>query len=68
MISLLAALALAGPSIVNVETSARASIRVVRGDPISERSWNPRQQPSQREIVKQEADGSRQRLRLTEFQ
>ncbi len=69
MISLLAALAaLAGPTVTRVETSARASIVVYRGQPISERSWDPRHQPSQREIVKTEADGTRQRIRLTEFQ
>jgi hypothetical protein len=69
MISLLAALAaLAGPPTARVEVSARASITIVRGQPISERSWDPRKQPSQREILTKDADGRQQLLRLTEFQ
>lgn len=69
MFLLLAILAApASPPSARVEASARASITIIRGQPISERSWDPSKQPSQREVVKKEADGSEQRLRLTEFQ
>ena len=69
MMSLMLALALfADPPGVKVEVAARASVKVLRGQPVSKRSWNPQKQPSQREIVKQEADGSKRLIRLTEFQ
>lgn len=70
MVLVFAAIAAAAtnPPPPRVGQSARASIMVLRPHRASAETWEPLSRPNQREIVKREADGSQQRLRLTEFE
>lgn len=67
VLAILSAVA-ASPPPVRVEERARASVTIVRPHRASSESWNPAGRPNQREIDKQEPDGRRVRLRLTEFE
>jgi hypothetical protein len=58
----------AGPSPAKVERQARVSIVILQPHRASAQTWNPVSKPSQREVMKKEADGSETRLRLTEFE
>lgn len=60
--------AVASPPPVKAVESARVSIRVVRPHRASAETWNPAARSDQREVIKQEPDGTRQRLLLTEFE
>jgi hypothetical protein len=62
------AAAAATPAPVRTVENTRVSIRILRPHRASAGSWNPQSRANQRELVKQEPDGSRQRLRLTEFE
>jgi len=70
MIILLAALTTIGNAepTPKLAHKVRASARIVRGREISSKTWNPMSQPAQREIIKQEKDGRRLVIRLTEFE
>jgi hypothetical protein len=69
MLLLLAILNVSGaPPPPRVERRARASVNIVRGTAISAEGWRPAGDPAQREKIQAEPDGSRTRLRLTEFQ
>ena len=70
MSSLLLALALAGPvqPPPRPDSTVRATASIVRGHESSSRTWNPASHPSQREIVKDEKDGRRVVIRLTEYE
>ena len=70
MVLIFAAIAAAvtNPAPATAGQSARVSIRIARPHRASADSWDPASRPNQRETVKQEPDGTRQRLRLTEFE
>jgi hypothetical protein len=70
MLHMLAALAtiVSKPSPANVEQRARATVTIVRPHRSSAETWKPGSRRNQREIVKQESDGSTARLRLTEYE
>jgi hypothetical protein len=51
-----------------VERRARAAVNIVQGQAISAEGWRPAGDPAQREKIQAEPDGTRTRLRLTEFQ
>ena len=51
-----------------VERRARAAVHIVQGQAISAERWRPAGDPAQREKIQVEPDGSKTRLRLTEFQ
>ncbi len=52
----------------NVQSRVRATVVIVRGQPISAQSWDPANNARQRQIVHQESDGRLIVLRLTEFE
>ena len=70
MVLLLAILAAASsaPPPLKVERRARAAVTIVQGRAITAEQWRPASDSAQREKIQAEPDGSRSRLRLTEFQ
>jgi hypothetical protein len=62
------AAALATAPAAPVRERARASITILQPYRASPQTWNPGARPSQREVVRREADGVEVRLRLTEFE
>lgn len=57
-----------GPPPARVEHRAQVQIRVLRPHRASAESWDPAGNPSQKEVIRKEKDGSPVRLRLTEFE
>lgn len=51
-----------------IAVRAEARITILRPHRASAESWEPAARRNQREIVKKEKDGSKTRLRLTEFE
>lgn len=67
LLTVLAA-AVAAPPPARVEQRAKASVMILKPHQASHQTWNPASRSDQREIVRKEAEGSEQRLRLTEYQ
>jgi hypothetical protein len=51
-----------------VEIRSKATVKVVRGQAISSRTWYPDSYQSQREVIKKDESGNRALIRLTEFE
>jgi len=60
--------AASGPPPATVAVRAQARIMIVQGHKAASETWTPAARRNQREIVRQEMDGSRVRLRITEFE
>jgi hypothetical protein len=68
LLAILATVPSAPPPPPKVERRARAAVHIVQGQAISAQGWRPAGDPAQREKIQAEPDGTRTRLRLTEFQ
>ena len=60
--------AAASPPPARAEAQARASITILQPHRATPETWDPKTRPNQREIVRQERDGSQVRIRLTEYE
>lgn len=67
LLAILATASNASPS-PRVERRARAAVTIVQGRAITAEQWRPASDSAQREKIQVELDGSKTRLRLTEFQ
>ncbi len=69
MILLMALLATSGTGYPAAKATRNAQARgtILLGSEISAKTWKPRSNPTQREVIHIEKDGRRTLLRLTEF-